>query len=309
MPDLNNLINRVTSFSHFYERFSGQLNNYRSKHAFSNAELRILSELANGEHLSAGRLAQVTDTDPGYLTRIIRSLEMQELVQRQASRQDGRSFSVTLTPAGQQLLSSLEMEAKDEITTMLTTLSEKQQEQLSAAMGSVQQILEGEHTSGGEVTFRQQLLPGDVGYLIYLHGELYAKEIGYNLEFEGHVCKSFSEFLSTYSVAKDRVFLAVSGGKIVGSVAILGSTRYLAQLRWFLVHPDFRGKGLGKKLLQDAISFCREKNYQTVYLMTTSMQTTAITLYKQLGFRKTGEKLLQMWGQQVYEQRYDMDLT
>ncbi|NIG56359.1 bifunctional helix-turn-helix transcriptional regulator/GNAT family N-acetyltransferase [Chitinophaga sp. Cy-1792] len=309
MPDLNSLIDSVASFHQFYERFNSQLSRSRSKHPLSNAELRILYELGKEENLPAGRLAAVTGTDPGYLTRILRSLEKQELVIRQPSRQDGRSFSVMLTTAAKQLLQTLEMEAKDDITALLTGLSDKQQEQLTTAMGTVQQVLSGENTPNGAITFRQQLLPGDVGYLIHLHGELYAREMGYNLEFEGHVCKTFHEMLATYSLAKDRVFLAISGGKIVGSVAVLGSTRYLAQLRWFLVHPDFRGKGLGKKLLSDAIAFCKEKNYQTVYLMTTSMQTTAITLYKQLGFRKSGEKLLQQWGQQLYEQRYDLDLV
>jgi ribosomal protein S18 acetylase RimI-like enzyme len=180
---------------------------------------------------------------------------------------------------------------------------------VAGAMKSIQQILSAQESETvSDIHIRYNLLPGDVGFLIYLHGQLYAKESGYNLEFEAYVCKTFYEFLPTYNPAKDRIFLAIADNQIVGSVAILGSSRHLAQLRWFLIHPDYRGRGLGKKLLDEAIVFCRERDYQKVYLMTTSMQETAIALYKKAGFRKTGEKYLQLWGQQLYEQRYDMDL-
>lgn len=309
MPDLNNIADTVSEFHTFYENVAAALNAHRSNHVLSAAEIRILSEISSKQHPNAGQLAVATNTDPGYLTRIIRSLEKQGLASRAPSRTDARSFSLQLTEQGKNTLIDLEMASRDNVLQLLQPLNVRQQEQLAAAMTAIRQLLKGDGNTAPEVSFRQQLLPGDAGYLIYLHGELYAREAGYNLEFEAHVCKTFAEFLSSYSPAKDRICLAVANGKIVGSIAIVGATRQLAQLRWFLVHPDYRGLGIGKQLLADALAFCTERQYRTVYLMTTSTQEQAIALFKQAGFRKTGEKLMQMWGQQQYEQRYDMDLV
>lgn len=308
MPDINNLADTISSFNGFYEEIAALLNNHRTRQPLSGAELRILYEVARGNHPNAGQLALATGTDPGYLTRIVRSLQQQGLILRIPAPTDARSFSLGLTPDGESLLTTLHQESREDILRLIAPLTQQQQEQLGSAMKTIHRLLGKDESSTGEgIIFRNIILPGDIGYLIHLHGDLYAKEKGYNLEFEAYVCKTFYEFVASYSPAKDRLFLATEGGRIVGAVAILGAGR-LAQLRWFLVHPDYRGRGLGRKLITDALEFCREKRFQTVYLMTTSMQTSAIALYKQMGFRKTGEKLLQLWGQQLYEQRYDMDL-
>ncbi|SHM95865.1 DNA-binding transcriptional regulator, MarR family [Chitinophaga jiangningensis] len=309
MPDLNNIADTVSEFHTFYEAVAATLNAHRSTHSLSGAEIRILSEISVNQHPNAGQLATATNTDPGYLTRIIRSLEKQGLASRAPSRTDARSFALHLTEQGKNTLIDLQMASRDNVLQLLQPLNVRQQEQLAAAMLAIRQLLKGDGNGTPEVTYRHQLQPGDVGYLIHLHGGLYAREAGYNGEFEAHVCKTFAEFLPGYSPAKDRIVLAVANGEIVGSIAIVGATRQLAQLRWFIVHPDYRGFGIGKRLLADALAFCKDKQYQTVYLMTTSIQEHAGALFKQSGFRKTGEKLMQLWGQQLYEQRYDMDLV
>ncbi|MBV7532053.1 bifunctional helix-turn-helix transcriptional regulator/GNAT family N-acetyltransferase [Chitinophaga sp. sic0106] len=309
MPDLNNIADTVSEFHTFYESVAATLNAHRSTHSLSGAEIRILSEISVNQHPNAGQLATATNTDPGYLTRIIRSLEKQGLASRAPSRTDARSFALHPTEQGKHILVDLQMASRDNVLQLLQPLNVRQQEQLATAMTAIRQLLKGDSDGTPEVSFRHQLLPGDIGYLIHLHGELYAREAGYNLEFEAHVCKTFAEFLSTYSPAKDRIILAVANGKIIGSIAVVGATRQLAQLRWFVVHPDYRGLSIGKRLLEEALAFSKEKYYQTVYLMTTSIQEQAGALFKQSGFRKTGEKLMQMWGQQLYEQRYDKDLV
>jgi GNAT superfamily N-acetyltransferase len=203
----------------------------------------------------------------------------------------------------------LEERSTSQIQELLTPLPEDQQKALAAAMKTIRHILSEESAiSAEDITFRRQLLPGDAGYMIHLHGSLYAKEAGYNLEFETSVCKSFYEFLEAYNTSKDQVFLASHGTQIVGTIAVSALSRYIVQIRWFLVHPDFRGLGLGKKLLNEALAFCREKGFQKVYLMTTNKQVTAADLFRKVGFRKTGDKQMNMWGVHLSEERYDMDL-
>lgn len=95
-------------------------------------------------------------------------------------------------------------------------------------------------------------------------------------------------------------------GKIVGCIAVFGRSRDRAQIRWFLVHPEYRGRGLGKTLLWNAIEFCRRHGYRNIYLWTTSELTIAKKLYIDFGFIKTEEKCHRIWGKNIVEERYGL---
>lgn len=153
---------------------------------------------------------------------------------------------------------------------------------------------------------RHDLKPGDIGYLIYLHGTLYTKEYKYDQSFEVYVAHGLVEFVHAYNPYRDRIWLAEINDQIVGSVAIVRTSKIEAQLRWFLVHPDYRGLGIGKNLILEAINFCKERKYKNVFLWTTSELTAASHLYSQAGFRKKEVKSHNIWGKFVTEERYDL---
>jgi len=155
---------------------------------------------------------------------------------------------------------------------------------------------------------RHYLEPGDIGYLIYLHGILYARECGYDQNFEAYVANGLAEFVQSFNPDKDRIWVAEIDDQIVGSIAIAGASRLEAQLRWFLVHPDYRRLGLGRELMKEALLFCKERKYKTIFLWTTSELSVARHLYISVGFRKTEEKTHKIWGKEVTEERYDLHL-
>ncbi len=72
--------------------------------------------------------------------------------------------------------------------------------------------------------------------------------------------------------------------ELKGSIAISHMNDSEAQLRWFLVESDLNGKGYGKKLLETAINFCIEKQYETIILWTNDKLTRARELYSRYGF-------------------------
>jgi len=155
---------------------------------------------------------------------------------------------------------------------------------------------------------RHHLKPGDIGYLTYLHGIYYAKEYGYDQTFEAYVANGLAEFVQNFSPEKDRIWLAEINNQIIGSIAIVSASRREAQLRWFLVHPDYRGLGLGRELMKKALLFCKEHNYKTIFLWTTSELNVARHLYISAGFRKTEETTHEIWGKKITEERYDLNL-
>ena len=155
---------------------------------------------------------------------------------------------------------------------------------------------------------RTGLGPGDIGYIIYLHGVLYAQEYELDRTFEGDVAIRMGEFAKTYDPRKDYFAVAELDGKIVGSIVINGLSDETAQLRWFLVHPDARGRGLGHQLIDGAIAFCREHGFKKVALWTISELKAAAHLYRQAGFVVTREETHTIWGATRTEQEYELIL-
>ncbi len=162
--------------------------------------------------------------------------------------------------------------------------------------------------STGEVKIRHEIQPGDIGYIIYLHGILYSKEYNFDLSFETMVAGTFHEYMDSFNSQKDRLWIAELDGEIVGTVAIKGRSDAVAQLRWYLVHPKARGKGVGRALINLTLDFCKQCDYKSIYLHTVKQLEAAAHIYKSVGFKKTIEKETKVWNQTVVENVYELDL-
>ena len=166
-----------------------------------------------------------------------------------------------------------------------------------------------EHAITPEViTIRTELKPGDIGYIIYLHGSLYAREYALDRTFEGDVARNMGEFAKTYDPRKDYFAVAELNGDIVGSIVINSLPDEVGLVRWFLVHPRARGRGLGHELINGALAFCRERGFKKVRLWTISELKAAAHLYRQAGFVVTREETHEIWGTTRTEQEYELEL-
>jgi N-acetylglutamate synthase-like GNAT family acetyltransferase len=158
------------------------------------------------------------------------------------------------------------------------------------------------------ISIRTYLKPGDLGYVIYRHGKLYAEEYNYGISFETYVGAGMYEFYKNYDPEIDRVWICEHYGNIVGFVLLMHRENNMAQLRYFYLEPGYRGIGLGKKLMQLYMNFLKEKNYQASYLWTTNELYAAASLYTRHGFKLTEEKKSDAFGKNLKEQRYDLIL-
>ena len=158
-----------------------------------------------------------------------------------------------------------------------------------------------------DITIRIELKPGDIGYIIYLHGILYSKEFGHGVAFESYVAKGLHEFYKNYNPKRERVWICEHENKIIGSL-LLQDKGDSAQLRDYVIRPEFRGIGLGKKLMGLYVDFMKECSYKHSFLWTTNELKTASHLYKMFGFKLAEEKETTTFGKLVTEQRYDLNL-
>lgn len=157
------------------------------------------------------------------------------------------------------------------------------------------------------VTVRHELRPGDVGRIVALHGTTYAREYGFDHSFEAYVAGPLAAFACAPS-PRHRIWIAERGDRLVGCIAIVDLGNGVAQLRWFLVDPSERGTGLGRRLLGEAVGFCRDAGYGSIVLWTVNALLAAAHLYRDAGFVKVEEHASRQWGVDVVEEKYERRL-
>ena len=148
--------------------------------------------------------------------------------------------------------------------------------------------------------------PGAAGWVIGAHGRYYARHWGFGREFETLVGRELSEFLAGFDPAQDGFWIAKEDERIAGSIAIVSPRDGQgARLRWFIVDDAFRGRGVGRRLMDAAMDFCKSVGYRKVWLTTFAGLDAARRLYEDAGFKLTHEAPDRTWGVTTTEQRFD----
>jgi GNAT superfamily N-acetyltransferase len=152
---------------------------------------------------------------------------------------------------------------------------------------------------------RHELRPGDLGMIIHLHGILYAREYGLDTTFEPYVAKPLADFAMS---GAGRLWIAEEGGRVIGSIAVVDAEEGMGQLRWFLLTPEARGTGLGRRMLETALAYCRDRGMSRVFLWSFAQLDDALRLYERAGFRITERNNSRLWGAERTQVRMDLDM-
>lgn len=153
-------------------------------------------------------------------------------------------------------------------------------------------------------------IPGAIGRVAELHGLYYAEHWAFGSYFEGKVATAMAEFFGRYDEERDGYWTVSVGGRVEGSIAIDGihAENEGAHLRWFIMSDVLRGQGVGNRLMDMAIEFCRARNYRKVYLWTFAGLDAARHLYEKAGFELVEQFTGTQWGTAVEEQRFELVL-
>lgn len=156
---------------------------------------------------------------------------------------------------------------------------------------------------------RQLREPGDLGWVVMAHGELYAREFGWNTEFEALVAQIVADYAAGHDSGHKAAWVAEHDGRRVGCVLCVAQDERVAKLRLLLVDPVARGLGLGSRLVEQCVEFARAAGYERIVLWTNDPLTAAARIYLSAGFRLTDEAPHHRFGVDLIGQTYELDLT
>ena len=129
--------------------------------------------------------------------------------------------------------------------------------------------------------------PGDLGWIVQRHGELYHAEQGWDERFEGLVAEVAARFLAGHDPERERCWIAERDGARLGSVLLVRDEERadVARLRLLLVEPAARGLGLGRRLVHECTVFARAAGHRSIELWTDHALAAARHLYEAEGYR------------------------
>ena len=301
----------VRRFNRFYTRQIGVLRKTYLDSPYSLGEGRVLYEIAHQDAPTASDIARALDLDAGYLSRVLRTFEKRGLITRKTSATDARQSHLALTARGRQAFAPLEQRSQKQTGDMLAKLEPAQQAKLVAAMNSIEALLVGkpDDTKPQPAYVLRAPKPGDFGWIVSRHAELYAQEYGWIEPFEGLCAQIVADFVNNFDSKLERCWIAELNGENVGCVMLVKDEQPgVARLRLLLVDPKARGLGLGAKLVDECVHFARSAGFTKITLWTHSVLSAARHVYERAGFTLTGSEPRHTWGQDVVAEFWDLDL-
>ena len=297
----------VRRFNRFHTRLVGALNERLLASEYALAEARVLYELANaGAEPSAAELGRALGMDAGYLSRLLGRLEAAGLVARASTPDHGRRLALSLTERGREAFAGLDAASVAEVAALLAPLGEADQAALVAAMARIERLLGGA-VSDGPILLRDPR-PGDLGLVVSRQGALYAREYGWDWTFEALVAEIVGGFVQAFVPGRERCWIAEIDGQIAGSVFNVRASDEVAKLRLLYVEPWARGRGLGRRLVDECLAFARGAGYRRMELWTNDVLVAARRIYQAAGFELVEEAPHRSFGHDLVGQNWARDL-
>jgi DNA-binding MarR family transcriptional regulator/GNAT superfamily N-acetyltransferase len=304
-------ITAVRRFNRFYTRQIGVLRKNFLDSPYSLGEARVLYEIASRRAPTASDVGRALDLDAGYLSRLLANFERRGLIRRTASPSDARQSHLALSPRGRQVFALLDRRSQDDSAAMLQKLKVADQARLMEAMATIETLVGGEAVVPTQRQGPYRLrapVPGDFGWVVKRHAELYAQEYGWTEPFEGLCAKIVADFANANDPKRERCWIAELDGDNVGCIFLVADSATVARIRLLLVDPKARGLKLGARLVDECVRFARRAGYKKITLWTHSVLTAARHIYQKAGFTLTGSEPHNSWGRPVVSEFWDLEL-
>ena len=306
MPVSADQVAQVRAFNRDYTRRIGVLSRRLLDSRYSLTEARVLYEIAHRPQVTAKALGEELGLDRGYLSRILKRFEADELLARHPAASDARRRHLSLTAAGRRAFVPLDRRSQAQVRRMLADLGEARRHEVVDAMGTIRAALAPAVPAAVHLRGHR---PGDMGWVVERHGALYSSEFGWNEEFEGLVAGIVAEFIRNLDPARERCWIAERDGRRLGCIFLVAGGKHTAKLRLLLLEPEARGLGLGRRLVRECVEFARAAGYRRITLWTQRSLGAARQLYREAGFRRTAAQKHTSFGRAHIGETWELGLA
>jgi DNA-binding MarR family transcriptional regulator/GNAT superfamily N-acetyltransferase len=305
------LIDDIRASSRRMVRELGFLHTTLAATDYQASAVHALLEIDSHQAMTAAQLSDVLGLEKSTVSRMVRKLIDAGELREKTSAEDGRAKLLSLTAKGRKTCAAIQAYARTQVSTALDHLSADERAIVSKGLSHYAQALEAQRQgetppSRMEVRIEQGYRPGVIGRVAEMHGNYYSRYCGFGQFFEGKVAAGIAEFTGRLASPRNGLWAALQDERIVGSVAIDGEDlgNNMAHLRWFIIDDGFRGSGLGRRLMSEAMAFCDAQQFAETQLWTFKGLDAARRLYEDFGFVLAEEWLGTQWGSEVTEQRF-----
>lgn len=231
--------------------------------------------------------------DSGYLSRLLRRLERGGLVAVAPDPADRRRRQVTLTPAGRERWAELERRSQERARLLVDPLTPRQRERLARALAEADLLVRA-----ATVTFNPADPASDVARDVV--GRYFA-EIGRRFGFDP---SDETDKDAKLLVPPAGLFVvAVSDGEPVACGGLHTIAPGVGELKRMWVRDDWRGAGLGSRLLRHLEQESRALGHDRLRLDTNGALTEAIGMYQRAGYRAIDRYNDNPWATHFFEKQ------
>lgn len=310
VPVFSDRVAAVRSFNRFFTRQIGVLREGLLHSDFTLTEMRVLYELAHHGDQPSATLCRDLGLDRGYLSRIVAKFESAGLVSKVPSPTDGRSKLLHMTEHGRAIYEPLDRRSRDEVGDMLSRFDEPDQLRMLDAMNTIRALLDRQ----AGMKYAQPFVlrahrAGDMAWITRRHGELYARQQGWDSSFETLVGQICADFERDFNPLREHCWIAEMAGQPVGCIALADSGEEgVAKLRLLLVEEQARGYGLGSRLVDECHRYARAAGYRKMRLWTTDQQKEARHIYVGKGYQLVAEEAVHAFGHDMVNETWELNL-
>ena len=311
MPlDDPNLISDIRAASRELVRRWGFLNGGIAGTDMSGSAVHALIEIGRTDGLTARDLSHRLNLEKSSVSRLIANLIRRGEVDESQSAQDARQKPLHLTAQGRQTLAGVDAIADLQVRQAIEKLDPDGRQTVRSGLGAYAHALDALNGQGSieraAPVIAEGYIPGLIGAISSYTARRMMPEYPFGAEFEGKVASELAAFLPRAGQNGSEIWQATLAGDFLGSISIdgenLGQGR--AHLRWFVMAEHARGRGIGRRLLETALSHCDAHGFDEIHLWTVRGLDVARHLYEATGFECAEEYVGDQWGGEVIEQRF-----
>ena len=298
----NDRVSVVRSFNRTYTARIGALQDSFLGSGLPLGTARLLYEIGVRPAATTQDLRRRLGLDSGYLSRLLRRLETEELVRVSPDPVDRRRRLVDLTDSGCRAWQRLEARSQTQASTLLDPLSERQQARLVEALTTADLLVRAATLEFQTVDVDD---PTALTAIQHYFAELQRRFPG-GFDARAEATKDQQTLRPPHGV----VVVAVSDGEPVACGGVRRLEDQVAEVKRMWVDPGWRGAGLGSRLLQQLEATAVDLGHRTLRLDTNDALTEAIALYQRAGYREIDSYLDSAGRENPYASRwFEKDLT